>query len=201
MSFSYSPVPLDRFPYNPPVKECHFLEGEIWVHKSALSVLASNDVLSDNLVEFINALCQIVDDNSYAATRTIDNDEYAQLERCLRSIMIRYESGALYHHLLNSSDNAMNELNFAVWSHFTLDQTWDMCVRSFADMPTEMLEKYAADEAIWAERSATVGREGFNDIMAAIATRTDIYGGGNLPNDMLKEILFNPTYEEDTSSF
>lgn len=105
-------------------------------------------------------------------------------EYTLRRLMLMYEDGDLYEHLLHTF--GANSIGYNTWCHFTIDLNFDVSLKAFTDMPTEILEEYGARN--WVTYRYSEDNEA---ILEAISKRTDIYGGSSLPSEMLHGILFN----------
>lgn len=158
--------------------------GEGFVTKTRnKEVLEKYNLLGKDVLSFVNELCFIVDEKK----DEMPLEEWESLEFTLRVLMVTYDGGELYYYLLHA--HGAEALNYNAWAHFAGDTDWRICVRTFADMPTEILEEYAAKD--WAERTRTTGEEGKKHILNAISQRTDIYGVHSLPTNMVEAILFN----------
>lgn len=144
--------------------------------------LEKHNLLGKDVLSFVNELCFLVDEKK----ADLPLEEWESLEFSLRALMVTYDGGELYYYLLHA--HGAEALNYNAWAHFASDTDWRICVRTFTDMPTDILEEYAAKD--WAERTRTTGEEGKKNIIKAISKRTDIYGSHSLPINMVEGILF-----------
>lgn len=157
--------------------------GEGFVTKTRnKEVLEKHDLLGKDVLSFVNELCFLVDEKK----ADMPLEEWEALEFSLRVLMVSYDGGELYYYLLHA--HGADALNYNAWTHFASDTDWRICVRTFTDMPTSILEEYAVKE--WKERTRTTGEEGKKNIIKAISKRTDIYGAHSLPTEMVEGILF-----------
>lgn len=129
---------------------------------------------------FVNELSTLVDENK----GKLPEAEWDSLEFTLHALMLRYEDGELYEHLLHTY--GANAIGYNAWLHFSIDPRWDVCLKAFIDMPAEVLEEYASRN--WVPYRHDVDNEA---IMEAISKRADIYGADSLPREMVEGILFN----------
>jgi hypothetical protein len=147
-------------------------------------ILEKYDVLGQGSLHFVNTLSTLVDEKK----DELPEEDWEALAYALKRFMIDYEGGDLYYYLVHT--HGADALNYNAWVHFSLDCVWSVCVRTFTDMPTEVIEEYGVRH--WAERNKTIGPEGSGHIMEALNNRTDIYGAnGGMPVQMVKGILFN----------
>jgi hypothetical protein len=142
--------------------------------------LVKYDLLGNGPLAFVNKLCALVDEKK----DELPPDEWDSLQFTLKALMVRYEDGELYEHLLHTF--GPDNLNYNAWVHFSIDPVWDVCLKVFTEMPTEVLEEYGSRN--WVPYQHDVDNEA---IMESISKRTDIYGGNNIPQDLLEGILFN----------
>lgn len=145
-------------------------------------VLEKYDLLGKGVLAFVNKICHLVDNTK----DELPTEDWEALELALRILMVSNDSGELYYYLLHA--HGADALSYDTWVHFAEDMDWRICVRTFADMPTEVLEEYGAKR--WEKRSKTAGEEGKKHILRAISQRTDIYGIHSLPSEMVDSILF-----------
>lgn len=169
---------------------CHFIESGIWVRKSMLEVFAKNGIPYHNLVSFINGLCQTIDENSDSLTRKIDTVEWYALKDAQVALSHRAYKPNLYDAILESSKVSEEELSFASWCYLSLNLSWETRIQCFTDMPIQYLEKYSSEVNVWEHWFQILLTEEFSSIIAALKLRNDVYGEGNLPDDILTEILF-----------
>lgn len=142
--------------------------------------LEKHDLLGKGILHFVNNLCVLVDEKR----DELPEAEWESLNYTLHSLMLRYEDGELYEHLLHTY--GISAINYNTWTHFTIDPDWDICLKAFIDMPTEILEEYASRNSIPPRHT-----EDNRAIMDAIRRRADIYGEKSLPSEMVEGILFN----------
>jgi hypothetical protein len=142
--------------------------------------LEKHNLLGRGPLAFVNDLCALVDEKK----DELPSDEWDSLEFTLHRLMLMYEDGELYEHLLHNY--GPNALGYNAWVHFTIDPNWDVCLKAFIDMPTEILEEYGSRNSIPDRHT-----EDNKAIMDAISKRADTYGGNSLPRDMVEGILFN----------
>lgn len=160
------------------------LEDGFIVRSANKSILEKYGLLGQGSLHFVNALSILVDNK----TDSLPKEDFEALEFALKRFMIDYEGGKLYYYLVHTY--GPEALNYNAWVHFASDAVWGICVRTFTDMPTAILEEFGAHA--WAEFSVTVGKEGSRHIMSALSKRTDIYGeNGGMPAELVKGILFN----------
>lgn len=148
----------------------------------SIECLKKYNLIGVDVLTFVNTLCSLVDNEKDEVTL----EEWHCLEFTLRAFMVTYDSGELYFYLLHS--HGPDAINYRAWVHFANDSSWPICVRTFTDMPTEMLEEYAAKD--WQRRIQGCGDETKRKFMEAIGKRTDIYGQDSLPLEMVEGILF-----------
>jgi hypothetical protein len=146
-------------------------------------VMDKYDLLGKDVLTFVNEICTLVDTKK----PELPADDWDALALALKVLMIRYDGGELYYYLLHTY--GADALNYHAWVHFAEDTDWLVCVNTFANMPTEFLEEYAAKR--WASRATTAGESGKKQIIKAISERTDIYGINSLPMNMVEGILFS----------
>lgn len=157
--------------------------GEGFITKTRnKKVLEKHDLLGKDVLNFVNELCFLVDEKK----DEMPVEEWESLEFTLRVLMVTYDGGELYYYLLHA--HGADAIKYNTWVHFSFDSDWLICVRTFTDMPTEVLEEYAVKA--WMERTRTTGTEGTKNIIKAISKRTDMYGAHSLPTDMVEGILF-----------
>lgn len=162
------------------------LEDGFVVRTTNQSVLEKYDLLGQGTLHFVNTLSALVDEKK----DSIPEEDWEVLKFTLKRFMIDYEGGEVYYYLVHTY--GPEALNYNAWMHFIADSVWGVCVRTFTDMPTEVLETYGSRD--WAEHTGTVGKEGSRNIMDALRKRTDIYGeNGGMPAELVKGILFNST--------
>lgn len=155
-------------------------------------VIEKHDLLGKGSLHFVNTLSELVDEKK----DSLPEEEWTVLERTLNRLMIDYENGELYYYLVHSFGS--DAISYNAWAHFSLDTVWSVCVRTFTDMPTEVIEEYGVRH--WARRNTTVGKEGSAHLMQAINERTDIYGqNGGLPPKMVAGILFSGEALDDVA--
>lgn len=144
--------------------------------------LVKYGLIGKDMLSFLNDLCFLVDEKK----GDIPAEEWESLKFSLRALMWTYDAGELYYYLLHA--HGADAIKYNAWVHFASDSTWDICVRVFTDMPTDILEEYGAKE--WQTRTQTTGHKGKESLLKAIGKRTDIYGSDSLPEDMVEGILF-----------
>lgn len=160
------------------------LEDGFVVRTANQSVLEKYDLLGQGSLHFVNALSILVDDKK----DSLPEEDWEALKLILKRFMIDYEGGELYYYLVHTF--GAEALNYRAWMHFVSDSVWGVCVRTFTDMPTAILEEFGAHD--WAERCGTIGEVGSRHIMKALSKRTDIYGAnGGMPAELVKGILFD----------
>ena len=162
------------------------LEEGLVVRTMNRAVLEKHDLLGKGALHFVNAVSDLVEDKK----EELPEEEYKVLAATLKRLMIDYEDGELYRHLLHT--HGADAINYNAWVHFSDDCVWSVCVKTFTDMPTEILEEYGARH--WADRDKTIGAEGSKHIMEALSRRSDMYG--SLPGQMVKGIIFNHPVED-----
>jgi hypothetical protein len=143
--------------------------------------LTKHGLMEVDILTFVNKLCVLVDTKK----DEIPADEWNTLKNTLAHLVVSYD-GELYYYLLHA--HGADALNYNAWVHFSYDSSWPVCVRTFTDMPTDVLEQYALKA--WAVRNRTLGDDGRKAVMQAISKRTDIYGTESLPIEMVERILF-----------
>jgi hypothetical protein len=153
--------------------------------------LEKHNLLGKGVLHFVNTLCVLVDEKK----DELPEAEWDSLDYTLRHLMVAYENGHLYFYLLNT--HGADAINYNAWAHFSLDTLWGVCVQTFTDMPTAVIEEYGVRH--WKRRSRTLGKNGYNSVMKAIEARTDIYGSGSLPSQMVAGILFDQEAAEKLS--
>jgi hypothetical protein len=158
------------------------LENGFIAKTSNKEYLEKHDLLGKGTLHFVNTLCILVDEKK----DELPVEEWKSLELTLCRLMVDYDYGELYYYLLHSY--GVDAINYNAWVHFSLDTDWNICLRAFTDMPTEVLEEYGLRD--WHRRSPTAG-DG-KEILKAISRRSDIYGANSgLPPEMVKGILFD----------
>ena len=150
--------------------------------------LQKHDLTGKGSLHFVNTLSTLVDEQK----PFLPEEEWKSLEWSLHRFMIDYEDGDLYYYLVHT--HGADALNYNTWAHFSLDTVWQVCLRTFTDMPTEVIEEYGVRH--WKRRSKTIGEEGYKSLLKAISNRTDIYGNGNMPPNMAKNILFTDSFAD-----
>ena len=151
--------------------------------------LEKYDLLDKGILHFVNALSDLVESKK----EELPEEDFKVLSFTLKRVMIDYEDGELYDYLVHT--HGPEAIQFNAWVHFALDCIWTVCVRTFTDMPTSILEEYGLSE--WPRRSGSMGREGNKAVMAAIHARSDIYGhNGGIPPQMVRGILFNENVDD-----
>lgn len=145
--------------------------------------LKKHGLLDLNLLEFLNKLCFLVDENA----ETLPEKEWETLEHTLKRLIINYEDGSLCDYLVQQY--GAEAISYNAWIHFNNDSDWFACLRTFEHMPTEVLERFAAEE--WKERRKTIGEEGTRLVLRSIGERTDYYGKESLPEEMVRGLLFD----------
>lgn len=131
----------------------------------AWDVMEKYDLLENNLLDFINALCSLVDEQK----ENLPEKDWEILEATLRRIMITHQWGGLYGHLIENYGPEL--LNFAAWWHFTTDTDWKVVLQAFIDMPTRMLEEYAGEP--WTRRKTHP--DDVQELLHAMTKRSDIW--------------------------
>lgn len=144
------------------------------------SLLEKHNLLGQGPLTFVNDLCALVDEKK----EELPPEEWDSLEFTLHRLMLMYEDGDLYEHLLHTY--GANAIGYNAWLHFSIDPRWDICLKAFIDMPAEVLEEYASRN--WVPYRHEVDNEA---IMEAISKRTDVYGADSLPREMVEGILFH----------
>lgn len=166
------------------------LEDGFVVRTTNQSILEKYDLLSQGSLHFVNTLSVLVDEKK----DSLPEEDWEVLQLTLKRFMIDYEGGEVYYYLVHTY--GPEALNYNAWVHIIADSVWGVCVRTFTDMPTAILEEYGSRD--WAEHSGTVGKEGSGHIMKALSKRTDIYGkNGGMPAELVKGILFTSNVPDD----
>lgn len=169
------------------------LEDDFVVRSPHQSVLEKYELLGKDSLHFVNTLSVLVDEKN----DSLPEEDWEALKFTLKRFMIDYEGGELYYYLVHT--HGAEALNYNAWMHFIADAVWGVCVRTFTDMPTAILEEYCSSD--WAEHSGTVGKEGSRHILKALSNRTDIYGeNGGMPAELVKGILFNSNVPDSFES-
>lgn len=150
-------------------------------HLSADSALLQKyDLLGDlTLLQFVNRLCYLTDD----ADTDIPDADLLALRYTLRRLMLTYETGRLHDHLIEKY--GAEAVSFYVWAHFSLDLEWNAVLRTFASMPTAVLEEYG--HTVWPRRNRSLGEEGIMLVGKMLSHRTDDFG--KLPADLAMDLL------------
>jgi hypothetical protein len=146
--------------------------------------LAKHGLLGKDVLTFVNDLSALVEENK--RNDTLSRDERISLDFALTRFMVIYDDGELYYYLLHAY--GPDALNYSSWVRFASDTSWPICVRTFSDMPTSILEEYGVKD--WHERTKYMRREDVEVFLKAIGKRNDIYGSGSLPMEMMEGILF-----------
>jgi len=152
-------------------------------------VLEKHELLGNGVLAFVNDLSFLVDEKK----DELPEEEWGTLELTLKRLMIDYQDGELYYYLVHT--HGADAINLSAWGHFSLDTVWRVCVRTFTDMPTNVIEAYGG--RYWNERKGTLGSEGYKAVMKAVSKRTDIYGNGSLPSYLAQGILFDERPVDD----
>lgn len=147
--------------------------------------LEKHNLLGRGLLAFVNDLCFIVDEKE----GELPLEEWNSLEFTLHRLMLVYEEGDLYEHLLHTY--GANAISYNAWLHFSRDPRWEICLQAFTEMPTEILEEYASRN--WVPSRQEADRKA---IMEAISKRTDIYGNDSLPPELAEGILFGTSQKD-----
>lgn len=150
--------------------------------------LEKHGVLGQGSLHYVNTLSALVDEQK----AVLPAEEWESLEWSLRRFMIDYEGGDLYYYLMHT--HGADALSYNTWAHFSLDTVWSVCLRTFTDMPTAVIEEYGVRH--WKRRSKTIGEDGYKSLLKAISNRTDIYGNGSMPPNMARDILFHDSLAE-----
>lgn len=148
------------------------------------SILEKYELLGNNLVSFLNNICILVETKK----TEIPDADWNELRLALNFLMVRYDGGSLYYHILDTY--GIESLNYYAWVHFAEDSDWRVCANTFGHMPTKVLERYTSER--WENRSATAGEEGRKTILEIIRNRADLYGSQALSTSQVEAVLFNP---------
>ena len=144
--------------------------------------LEKHGLLNRDLLGFVNDLSVLVEEKKDSLSR----NEWISLEFALTRLMVIYDDGELYYYLLHAY--GPDAINYSAWVRFASDTSWPICVRTFSDMPTSILEEYGVRN--WEDRTKHMRREDVEVFLKSIGRRTDIYGSDNLPTNMMEGILF-----------
>lgn len=145
-----------------------------------MELLEKHNLLGQGLLHFTNELCSLFDD----LEENPEDREWKALDATIRRLMIGYENGEIYYHLIEK--HGVEALNFNAWFHFAGDMRYEVCLQTFTDMPTDVLEEYG--RASWKRRVRTLGEVGIKHVLSHISAREDMYG--NLPSDLVFSLLF-----------
>ena len=117
-------------------------------------------------------------------------EEEAEVYGCsLASLILGYQRGELYLYLLHN--HGPDAINFNLWVKFSLHTRLPICIRTFKDMPTEVIEGYGTE--IWQQVRSRFKftHDGLRKVYEAIGQRSDIYGANSLPTKLAVGILFD----------
>lgn len=142
--------------------------------------LEKHGLLGKGALHFMNEISILVDEKK----DELSEEEWNSLEYTLNDLSVTHQDGELYYFLLHAY--GAEAMNFAAWTRFSMDSEWKICLKTFASMPTNILEEYG--RKMWKERVKTLGDEGIKKVFEVISARKDIYG--ELPIDMTVGILF-----------
>lgn len=147
------------------------------------SCLDRYKLLDKDVLYFTNRLSLLVDTRK----NKIPKNDWEILARTLNNFMVTHQNGELYYYLLHA--HGPDAIKYNAWVHFASDTDWSICVRTFTDMPTKILEEYADKE--WHNRTRRMSYKDIEVFLKAINKRTDIYGNDSLPLSMVEGILFD----------
>ena len=151
-------------------------------------LLRERGLLDNGVLHLANGLADLE-----AQKDSLPEEEWVVFERSLASLTVGYDTGELYYYLLHGHGPAA--INYNLWVRFSLDSSWGICIRTFKDMPTDVLEEYG--RKVWHQvRRGSCGWDGRQKIYAAIGERKDIYGAHSMPTNLAVGILF----DEDSDS-
>jgi hypothetical protein len=144
--------------------------------------LEKHGLLGQGILHFVNGLCDVVADQS----EHLPAEEKDSLEPTLKRLMLTNESGELYYYLLHA--HGAEAITYNAWARFNFDCNWNVCLRTFTDMPTSVLEEYGRKARDRMDKN--LSGAGRREIMTAIGKRDDIYGIHSLPPEMVFSLLF-----------
>ena len=111
------------------------LEDGFVVRTAKQSVLEKYDLLGKGSLHFVNSLSILVDEKK----DSLPEEDWEALKLILKRFMIDYEGGELYYYLVHTY--GAEAINYNAWVHFIADSVWGVCVRTFTDMPTAILQR------------------------------------------------------------
>ena len=158
------------------------------VEEPIVELLRSKGLLGQGVLHFANRLADLT-----AEKESLPEEEWKAYESAMSSLTVGYDGGELYRFLLHS--HGPDTINFNLWARLSLDSCCPICVRTFTQMPTEVLEEYG--KKVWhQERRRSCGKSGRKEIYDAIGQRSDIYGAHSMPIKLAVGLLFDEGEDE-----